>query len=63
MADRAVNQTDVQADGTELVTNVCNWDDAYLVDCAVTGSDIGMPDDPKFPLVDLFRQCIFKTDL
>ena len=25
-------------------------DDPWLVDCAVTGSSLGTPDDPKFPL-------------
>lgn len=31
----------------------------YLVDCAVTGSDPGTADNPKFPLVAVFRDYIF----
>ena len=31
----------------------------YLVDCAVTGSNKGTSDDPKFPLLNLFEHHIF----
>jgi hypothetical protein len=34
-------------------------DDLYLVDCAVTGTTLGTPDDPKFPLKPLFERHIF----
>ena len=34
-------------------------DDLYLVDCAVTGSNKGTSDDPKFPLLNLFEHHIF----
>jgi hypothetical protein len=33
--------------------------DKYLVDCAVTGSNPGTADDPKFPLIDVFREYVF----
>jgi hypothetical protein len=56
-----VNRTETLADGTEVTTNVRNRDDPYLVDCAVTGTDIGTPDDPKFPLKNLFEQYVFPT--
>lgn len=59
VADKAVNRTATLADGTVVTHNVRNRDDAYLVDCAVTGTDIGTPDDPKFPLKGLFEQYVF----
>ena len=34
-------------------------DDLYFVDCAVTGSNKGTSDDPKFPLLNLFEHHIF----
>ena len=61
IADKALNRTETLADGTEVTTNVRNRDDPYLVDCAVTGTDIGTPDDPKFPLKNLFEQYVFPT--
>jgi hypothetical protein len=33
--------------------------DKYKVDCAVTGSSPGTADDPKFPLIEVFRHHIF----
>ena len=34
-------------------------DDLYLVDCAVTGSNKGTSDDPKFLLLKLFENHTF----
>ena len=34
-------------------------DDAYMVDCTVTGSDAGTSDAPKFSLKSLFEEHIF----
>ena len=39
---------------------VRNRDDTYLVDCCVTGSNEGSADNPKFPLLNAFRDNIFK---
>ena len=35
-------------------------DDLYKVDCCVTGSKEGTPTDPKFPLINVFRENMFK---
>ena len=34
-------------------------DQMYLVDCAVTGSNIGTADSPKFPLMSYFEETVF----
>ena len=36
---------------------------AYMVDCAITGSDEGTSDDPKFALLPLLREFVFKKVL
>ena len=33
--------------------------DLHLVDCEVTGSNKGISDDPKFPVLNLFENHIF----
>jgi hypothetical protein len=40
-----------------------NKGDPYMVDCPVTGSDEGTSDDPKFALLPLLREFVFKKVL
>jgi len=58
IADRLVtSNTETNPDGSRKVIH--EKDDPWLVDCAVTGSSLGTPDDPKFPLKEYFRRTIF----
>jgi hypothetical protein len=61
IAEKEVREAVRQEDG-KLKYNgpiVRRKGDAYLVDCCVTGSKVGTADDPKYPLQNLFRECIF----
>lgn len=51
------SNTETNPDGSRKVIH--EKDDPWLVDCAVTGSSLGTPDDPKFPLKEYFRRTIF----
>jgi hypothetical protein len=61
IAEKEVRQAVRQENGKLKYTGpiVRRKGDAYLVDCCVTGSKVGTADDPKFPLLNLFRECIF----
>ena len=50
-----------QADGTRKYNGevIRKKGDIYDVDCAVTGSNEGTPDNPKCPLLPIFRNIIF----
>ena len=61
MAKRQVRQFVMQEDGTRRALGpiLREKNDLYLVGCAVTGSDEGTPDNPKFSLKLRFEKKIF----
>jgi hypothetical protein len=66
VAKKLVRQSVRQPDGSLKQEGpiVRKKGDKYLVDCAVTGSDPGTSDKPKFPLIDVFRHYVFpKVDM
>lgn len=61
VAKRMVRKSVRQDDGSMKQTGPIKRrkGDRYLVDCAVTGTDPGTADNPKFPLVNVFKHYIF----
>ena len=61
IAKQMVREAVRQADGSIKYSGpvVRKKDDLYLVDCAVTGSNPGTLDNPKFPLKALFENKVF----
>ena len=63
VAKRAVRQNVRQSDGSLRAIGpiIRKKGDLYLVDCAVTGDNMGTPEDPKFSLKALFEKTIFPS--
>ena len=62
VADKTVRQSTRDENGRLRYDGeiVRERDDVYEVDCAVTGSSEGKHNDPKCPLLPIFRETIFK---
>jgi hypothetical protein len=61
IAQKMLREYELQDDGTMRRAGpvIRRKGDAFLVDCAVTGSSEGTDADPKFPLIRLFKNVIF----